>query len=186
MKLVVGFTAIIMLLGLAIYSAINLFVAPIWMVSMISYSSILIYMIAKEIAVDLKKVRAFTLIELMTVLVLTAILLSIAFKVMQPDRAAAAIKQVGGNINVWSAKAMSENTNYRLEFTVKLLEVYDIDDNLVYSEKIISSLTFTNGTNQTIELNDKGSMEDVTGARILADTWVARVNGFTGHLSYYD
>jgi len=186
MKLAASFTAIVMLLGLAIYSTINLFVNPAWMLTMIAYSSVLIYMVAKEIAVDLKKIKSFTMIELMCVITLTAILLSIAFKVLKPDRAAAAIKQVGGNINVWQAKAMSEDTSYRMEFTETLLEVYNIDDELVYSEKIISKLTFANGTSQTITFNDQGSMENLTGARILADTWVARVNGFTGHLSYYD
>ena len=191
MKLLVGIITIIMLLSLAIYSAINLFINPSWMLVMMAYSLFFIYMVSMEIATDMKKVKAFSMIELMCVITLTAILLSIAFKVLKPDRAAAAIKQVGGNINIWNAKADSEDTSYRMEFTETLLEVYDIDDKLVHSEKILSPLSFFDKdgnpkTSQTIEFNDKGEMEDLTGARILADTWVARVNGFTGHLSYYD
>jgi len=49
MKLIISIIAVIMLLSLAIYSAINLFIAPIWMLCMISYSSFFIYMVIKDI-----------------------------------------------------------------------------------------------------------------------------------------
>lgn len=135
--------------------------------------------------------KKFTMIELMTVITLCAILLSISFRVLQPDRAATAIKQVGASIVVWNARAMSESTSYRLEFTKRLVEVYNINDELIDSKTIMSDLSFfdTLGNpiiNQTVEFNRYGSMEDLKGAKIYADTYVANVNGFTGHLSYYE
>lgn len=137
------------------------------------------------------KKKNFTMLELMTVIAIMSILLGITMRVLKPDRAAAAIKQVGGSINVWSAKAMSEGTSYRMEFTERLIEVYNVDDELIHSKNIISNLSFFdhdgNSTpGQTIEFNKYGSMEDLKGTKIYADTWVARVNGFTGHLSYYE
>jgi prepilin-type N-terminal cleavage/methylation domain-containing protein len=137
------------------------------------------------------KKKNFTMIELLTVITIMSILLGITMQVMRPDRAKAAIKQVGGSINVWSAKAMSDSTSYRMEFTENLIEVYNIDDELVGSKNIISKLTFFDNdgnpaTSQTIEFNRNGSMEDLIGAKIYADTWLAQVNGFTGHLSYYE
>jgi len=137
------------------------------------------------------KKKNFTLLELMTVITIMSILLGITMQVMRPDRAKAAIKQVGGSINVWSAKAMAEGTNYRMEFTESLIEVYNIDDELVSSENVISNLTFFDNDGnstigQTIEFNKYGCMVNLLGAKIYADTWVARVNGFTGHLSYYE
>lgn len=50
MKVVLGIIAIIMLLTLGIYSAIHLYVAPILMLGMIIYSSVLTYMVAKDLA----------------------------------------------------------------------------------------------------------------------------------------
>ncbi len=130
--------------------------------------------------------KNFTMLELMTVIAIMSILLGITMQILRPDRGAAAIKQVGGSISVWTAKAMNDDTSYRMEFTERLLEVYDANDKLVYSENIISPLTFTDGNSQTIEFTREGSMEDLTGAKIYADTWIAQVNGFTGHLSYYE
>ena len=48
MKVLVGIIAVIMLLSLAIYSAINLFIAPIWMLCMMVYSTTFIYMVIKD------------------------------------------------------------------------------------------------------------------------------------------
>lgn len=137
------------------------------------------------------KKKTFTMIELLTVITIMSVLLGITMQVMRPDRAKAAIKQVGGSINVWSARAMADGTSYRMEFTENLIEVYNIDDELVGSKNIISNLTFFDNdgistTSQTIEFNKFGSMEDIKGTKIYADLWVARVNGFTGHLSYYE
>lgn len=131
------------------------------------------------------------MLELMAVITLMAILLGIASQAIKPDRAAAAIKQVGGSISIWSAKAMADDTSYRMEFTKNLLEVYNEDNVLIHSLKIISDLTFVDHsgnpkTNQTIVFNKMGGMNDLQGTKIYADEWVARVNGFTGHLAYYD
>lgn len=139
------------------------------------------------------KKKNFTMIELLTVITIMSILLGITMQVMRPDRAKVAIKQVGGSINVWSAKAMAEGTRYRIEFTENLIEVYNIDNELVHHEKVMSPLSFFDHAenpmplqSQTIEFNKYGGMIDLRGARIYADTWIARVNGFTGHLSYYE
>jgi prepilin-type N-terminal cleavage/methylation domain-containing protein len=137
------------------------------------------------------KKKTFTMIELLVVMTIMSILLGITMQVLRPDRAKAAIKQVGGSINVWSAKAMAEGTSYRMEFTENLIEVYNTADELVGSKNIMSPLSFFdhNGNptqTQTIEFNKFGSMEDIKGTKIYADMWVARVNGFTGHLSYYE
>jgi len=48
MKVIVGIIAIIMLLSLAIYSAINLYIAPAWMLCMMAYSTFFIYMVIKD------------------------------------------------------------------------------------------------------------------------------------------
>lgn len=48
MKVLVGIIALIMLLTLAIYSAINLLVAPTWMLCMMAYSTFFIYMVLKD------------------------------------------------------------------------------------------------------------------------------------------
>lgn len=137
------------------------------------------------------KKKNFTMLELMTVIAVMSILLGITMQVLRPDRAKVAIKQVGGSINVWSAKAMAEGTSYRMEFTENLIEIYNTADELVGSKNIMSPLSFFdhdgNSTqSQTIEFNKFGSMEDIKGTKIYADLWVARVNGFTGHLSYYE
>lgn len=137
------------------------------------------------------KKKNFTMLELMTVITIMSILLGITMQVIRPDRAAASIKQVGGSISVWSAKAMAEGTIYRMEFTEDLIEVYNIVDELVYSEKVMSPLSFFDHNDnpkatETIKFNRYGGMIDLRGAKIYADTWVARVNGFTGHLSYYE
>jgi len=50
MKVVLGIIAIIMLLTLGIYSAINLTIAPAWMLCMMAYSTFFIYMVAKDMA----------------------------------------------------------------------------------------------------------------------------------------
>lgn len=137
------------------------------------------------------KKKRFTMIELLTVITIMSILLGITMQVMRPDRAKAAIKQVGGSINVWSAKSMADDTIYRMEFTKNLIEVYNPDNELISSENVISDLSFVDHggnptTSQTIEFNREGGMLDLLGAKIYADLWVARVNGFTGHLSYYE
>jgi prepilin-type N-terminal cleavage/methylation domain-containing protein len=139
------------------------------------------------------KKKNFTIIELLVVMTIMSILLGISMQVLKPDRAKAAIKQVGGSITAWSARAMSESTSYRLEFTKNLIEVYNINNELVYSKKTMSPLSFFDHADipqplpdQTIVFNKFGSMGDLRGARIYADTWIARVNGFTGHLSYYE
>ena len=48
MKLILSIITIIMLVSLAGYSVINLFVSPAWMLAMIAYSMFFIYMIAKD------------------------------------------------------------------------------------------------------------------------------------------
>jgi len=48
MKLLAGIIALIMLLTLGVYSAIHLLAAPLLMIGMIIYSSIFIYMVAKD------------------------------------------------------------------------------------------------------------------------------------------
>lgn len=200
MKLVVGLAAIVILMVLAIYSAVNIIASPPWALTMIAYSTFFIYMVAKDIQFDRKKVKPFTMIEMMVVITLVAILLSVSFRVLKPDRAAAAIKQVGGQINVWNAKAMASESNisYRMEFTEKLLEVYKVTTTngsetvtIVHTENIISPLNFIDkdgnpSTSQEIEFNNRGEMTELTGTKIYSGIWSAKVNGFTGHLSYYE
>ncbi len=48
MKILVGIIAVLMLLSLAIYSAINLFIEPIWMICMMVYSTTFLYMVIKD------------------------------------------------------------------------------------------------------------------------------------------
>jgi len=137
------------------------------------------------------KKKNFTMIELLMVMTIMSILLGITMQILKPDRAAAAIKQVGGSINVWSARAMADDTSYRMEFTERLVKIYDINNKQVGSKNIISPLTFFDNdgnpmTSQTIVFNKYGGMVNLLGAKIYADTWVAKVNGFTGHLSYYE
>lgn len=137
------------------------------------------------------KKKNFTMIELLTVITIVSIMLGVSMQVIKPDRAAAAIKQVGGNINVWNSKAMSANTSYRMEFTKNSISVYDIDNKIVHTEKIISDLTFSDHNeipvqSLTIEFDNQGCMSNLLGARIYADTWMARINGFTGHVSYHE
>ena len=51
MKLVLSIIALIMLLTLGVYSAIHLFVSPLLMIGMIIYSTIFIYMVAKDMTI---------------------------------------------------------------------------------------------------------------------------------------
>jgi len=137
------------------------------------------------------KNKNFTMIELLMVMTIASVILGMSMRVLRPDSAAAAIKQVGGNLNVWNSKAMSDNTSYRLEFTKNEITVYDTDNKLVHTEDIISDLSFfdNNGNptpSQTIIFDNQGCMVNLLGAKIYADTWLVRVNGFTGHVSYHE
>ena len=51
MKIITSIIAVILLLSLAIYSAVNLTIAPAWMLCMMAYSSFFIYMVIKDMTI---------------------------------------------------------------------------------------------------------------------------------------
>ena len=192
MKTILSLIAISVLSVLLTYSIINLFASPVWMIAMIIYSVGFIHLVYKDMKVDLKKIKAFTMMELIMVITIMAILLTITLGSMKADTSKAAIIQVGTNLKLYNAKAMAEQTTYRIEITAQKLEVYDIYSALVHEEELKHAVTFDTTpsgaaiTNESVVINYRGELENRTSELKL---WInkrpLRVNMFTGKVSYY-
>jgi len=184
MKKILQAVAVIMLSVLGIYSVINFVAGPLWAFCMIAYSVGFIRLILKD--VDFKKVKAFTMIELIMVITIMSILLTITLGAMKADTSKVAIIQVGSNLELYNAKAMAEVTTYRIEITANKLEVYDINDKLIHEEELKHEVTFDNVTSESVVINRRGELDNRSSELKL---WVKerplRVNMFTGKVSYY-
>ena len=187
MKKILQAVAVIMLSVLGTYSAINFIAGPLWAFCMIAYSVGFIRLILKDMKLDLKKIKAFTMIELIMVITIMAILLTITLGSMKADTSKAAIIQVGTTLKLYNAKAMAEQTTYRIEITAQKLEVYDIYSALVHEEDLKHAVTFdTNITNESVVINYRGELENRTsGLKLWVNKRPLRVNMFTGKVSYY-
>jgi prepilin-type N-terminal cleavage/methylation domain-containing protein len=181
-----------MLSVLVTYSAINFIAGPLWAFCMIAYSLGFIHLIYKDMKLDLKKVKAFTMIEMIMVITIMAILLTITLGTMKADTSKAAIIQVGTNLKLYNAKAMAEQTTYRIEITTDKLEVYDIYSALVHEEDLKHAVTFDTTpsgaaiTNESVVINYRGELENRTsGLKLWIKDRPLRVNMFTGKVSYY-
>jgi len=186
MKIILSLITISILSVLLTYSIINLFASPVWMLAMIAYSVVFIHLVYKDMKVDLKKVKAFTMIELIMVITIMAILLTVTLSALKVDTSKAAIIQVGTNLALYNAKALSEQTTYRIEITAKKLEVYDIDDKLIHEEDLKHTVTFDNVPNESVLINERGELEGrSSGLKLWVKERPLRVNMFTGKVSYY-
>jgi len=198
MKTVLSLIAISTLSVLLTYSAINFVAGPLWAFCMIAYSVGFIRLILKDMREDLKKVKAFTMIELIMVITIMSVLLTITLGSLKTDTSKVAIIQVGTNLKLYNAKAMAEQTTYRIEITENKLEVYIVDedtsipDKLVHEEDLKHAVTFYTPpleptvTSESIVINRRGELENRNSELKL---WVSkrplRMNMFTGHVSYY-
>jgi len=192
MKTILSVIAIIMLSVLGIYSAINFVVGPLWDFCMIAYSVGFIRLVYKDMKVDLKKIKAFTMIELIMVITIMSILLTITLGAIKTDTSKVAIIQVGTNLKLYNAKAMAEQTTYRIEITANKLEVYDIYGALVHEEDLKHVITFdttSSGaaiTSESVIINERGELEGrSSGLKLWVKERPLRVNMFTGKVSYY-
>ena len=187
MKTILSLITISVLSILLTYSIINLFASPVWMIAMIIYSLGFIHLVYKDMKVDLKKIKAFTMMELIMVITIMSILLTITLGTMKADTSKAAIIQVGTNLKLYNAKAMAEQTTYRIEITANKLEVYDIYSALVHEEDLKHAVIFdTNITNESVVINSRGELENRTsGLKLWIKERQLRVNMFTGKVSYY-
>ncbi len=199
MKTVLSLIAISTLSILLTYSIINLFASPVWMIAMVAYSTVLIHLVYKDMRVDLKKVKAFTMIELIMVITIMSLLLTITLGSLKTDTSKVAIIQVGTNLKLYNAKAMAEQTTYRIEITANKLEVYIVDedtsipDKLVHEEDLKHAVTFYTPPleptviNESVVINRRGELENRNSELKL---WVSkrplRMSMFTGKVSYYD
>ncbi len=187
MKTVLSLITIIMLSVLGTYSVVNFIAGPLWAFCMIVYAVGFIHLIYKDMKVDLKKVKAFTMIELIMVITIMSILLTITLGSLKADTSKVAIIQVGTNLALYNAKAMAEQTTYRIEITANKLEVYDIYGALVHEEDLKHAVTFdTNITSESVVINERGELENRTsGLKLWVKKRPLRVNMFTGKVSYY-
>lgn len=191
MKRILSLIAIITLFVLLIYSALNLYSNPVWMIAMIAYSTGFIQLVYKDMKADIK-IKAFTMIELITVITIMAVLLTIGLKGLKADTSKAALIQVGENLKLYNSKALSEQTTYRIEITAKRIEVYNSLDELIHAEGLKHEVTFYTPptkptvTEESVVINKRGELEDRSSELKL---WVSkrplRMNMFTGHVVYY-
>jgi hypothetical protein len=192
MKKLLEFTAISLLATLLIYSIANIHINPFWMVGMVVYTSYVLFFIIRDMIEEKKKIRQFTMMELITVMTITAVLLTIGLKGLKVDTSKAAIIQVGENLKLYKQKALSEKTTYRIEITAQELEVYDIDDELIHGEELKHIVTFYTPPNEptvteeSVVINERGELE---GRSSELKLWVSnrplRMNIFLGKVTYY-
>lgn len=192
MKTILSLIAISVLSVLLTYSIFNLYSSPVWMIAMIAYSTGFIHLIYKDMKVDMKKIKAFTMIELIMVITIMSILLTIGLKGLKVDTSKAAIIQVGETLKLYNAKALSEQTTYRVEITAQKLEVYNIDNELIVSRDLKHAVTFYTPpstptvTEESVIINERGELE---GRSSELQLWVSkrplRMNIFTGKVTYY-
>jgi len=184
MKKTLQAVTVIMLSTLGIYSAVNFTSQPLWMFCMVSYSVGLIHLILKDVKVDLKKVKAFTMIELIMVITMVAILLTIGLKGLKVDTSKAAIIQVGENLKLYKQKAMSEQTVYRIEITTQKIEVYNIDDELIHEEGLKHAVTFDDVASESVVINELGELDNrVNELKLWVDKRPLRMSKFIGKVT---
>jgi len=191
MKRILSLIAIIILSVLLTYSALNLYSNPVWMIAMVAYSTGLIHLVYKDMKADIK-IRAFTMMELIMVMTITAVLLTIGLKGLKTDTSKAGLIQIGENLKLYKQKALSEQTIYRIELTAKRIEIYNSLDELIHAEDLKHEVTFYTPPNEptvteeSIIINNRGELEDRSSELKL---WVSkrplRMSVFTGHVVYY-
>ena len=192
MKTILSLITISVLSVLLTYSIINLYSSPVWMLAMIAYSVGFIRLVYKDMRIDFKKVKAFTMIELIMVITIMSILLTIGLKGLKVDTSKAAIIQVGENLKIYNAKALAEQTTYRIEITEQKIEVYNELSQLVHEVDLKHAVTFYTPPNtppvteEILTLNARGELEGrSSGLKLWVSKRPLRMNMFTGHVVYY-
>ena len=162
------------------------------MLAMIAYSVGFIRLVYKDMREDLKKVKAFTMMELIMVITIMAILLTIGFKGLKVDSSKAALIQVGENLKLYTAKALAEQTTYRVEITEQKIEVYNIDDELIHKEGLKHAVTFYTPpteptvTSESVVINELGALDNrATELKLWVKERPLRMNIFLGKVTYY-
>jgi len=193
MNTILKLIAIAMNAGLLLVATTNILTAPIWMVLMILISSTVICVITADIIESLKKVKVFTMIELITVITITAILLTMVLSVMRTDPASLEVKKVGSMIKLYQSKAFNITGDQFYIISLKSGEFKITDKDGIELEliELKSDIYFKDGSAvKSFNLLKTGECQVITGTNFQEfmfklGTQEGKVNVFTGKFSYY-
>lgn len=171
----------------------NITAAPVWMSLMILVSSTVIFFVGLDLAESLKKVKVFTMIELIAVITVMAILLTMVISVMKTDPSSLEIKKVGSMIKLYQSKAFSLKGESLYIISLKSGEFKITDQDGIQLEliELKSDISFRDGSAvKSFNLLNTGECQVITGNDTAAlifkvGNQEGKVNIFTGKFSYY-
>lgn len=193
MKTILNLIAATITGSLLFVAVTNITAAPVWMSLMILISSSALLVMAIDAAESLKKVKAFTMIELIAVITIMAILLTMVMSVMKTDPASLEIKKVGSMIKLYQSKAFNIKGDQFYIVSLKSNEFKITDQDGIQLEliELKSNVTFKDGSGvKSFHILNTGECKVITGNDTAAlifkiGNTEGKVNIFTGKFSYY-
>lgn len=189
MKNALRFAAVAINLTLLYVAFTNLYIAPIWTISMCLISSLVLIVITLDVAEDIKRARMFTMIELVAVIMIMAILLTVIVSVKTIDKSDRDVKAIGSLIKLYHSK--TNNLNSGEYYTISISDKLTIVDHTgveLESEELTADIIFLDGaTNRSFIFNHRGEVQSPSKIlRFKVGEHKVKINNFTGKFSYYD
>lgn len=190
MKTILNLIAVTITGSLLFVAVTNITAAPVWMSLMILISSSALLVMAIDLAESLKKVKAFTMIELIAVITIMAVLLTLITSIRTPDHSQKDVKVIGGMIQLYNAKAFSlQDGEFYSIHIGETLTVTDHTGKILESKELTAPIEFfdNSDSSRTFIFNRRGEVQDLAKVlRFKVGEYKVKLNNFTGKFSYYD